>query len=87
MAYVEIYRKNEQPADRPARVCIVGAVNGYECVIDVATAPDGYAGARRRAELTVEDHNRQFPDDPWTVEEEADERVVEVALAETKAAR
>ena len=86
MAYVEIYKRPEPTEpEKPARIRVRGAA--YECVVEVADAPDGYGGARHRALLTVEDHNREHPGDPWTVEEEADERVVEVALAETKAAR
>ena len=86
MAYVEIYKRPEPTEpEKPARIRVRGA--SYECVVEVADAPDGYGGARHRALLTALDHNREHPDDPWWVEEEADEKVVEVAKLEAEASK
>ncbi len=58
--------ETETPAE-PALRIRVGPTT-----LDPADAPDGYAGAVRRAKLTAELHNRDFPGSLWSVEEERD---------------
>lgn len=54
----------------PSRARVVGADHDHT---DTITSPEDYAQWLTRAKLTIEIHNRDHPNDPWTIEEEREE--------------
>ena len=62
-----VSRPESATPKEPALRIRVGATT-----LDPADAPDGYAGLLKRAKLTAELHNRDFPGSLWAVEEERD---------------
>ena len=76
--FVSVFKPGETPAEErplPSRIRIKGASHSHTETVKDAK---GYADLLYRARLTVELHNRDFPDDLYEIQEER-EKIAEAA--------